>query len=89
MRGKLRLHTTHLHDFGMVQDAYNIYNDNKNQARRLCVGGDMVILLWNEPKVKWPYLRLHTTYALDFGTVIDIVTKFLNSLKNPKMFCGI
>ena len=25
-----------------------------------CVGGDMAILPWNEPKIKWPYLRPHT-----------------------------
>ena len=25
----------------------------------------------NRQKIKWPYLRLHTTHALDFGTVKD------------------
>ena len=32
----------------------------------LCVSGDIAILPWKEPKIKWPYLRLQTTYALDF-----------------------
>ena len=45
---------------------HNIYYCIKNQVHGLCVGGDMTILLWNEPKIKWPYLRLRTTHTLDF-----------------------
>ena len=41
---KLRLHTAHIPDFGMVKDADNIYYCTKKQVRRLCVGGDKVIL---------------------------------------------
>ena len=34
--------------------------------RLLCVGGDMVILCLVHFMVKWPYLRIRTTHALDF-----------------------
>ena len=56
----------------MVKDADNIYYCTKNQVRGLCVGGDMAILFLVCSMGKWPYLRLHTTHALDFSTVIDI-----------------
>ena len=42
---KIRLRTTHLHLFGIIKDADNIYYCTKNQVRGLCVGGDMAILL--------------------------------------------
>ena len=61
---ELRLHTTHPPDFCMVKDDDNIYYCTKNQARGFCVGGDSSFFVGF--MVKLPYLRLHTTYALDF-----------------------
>ena len=51
--------------FGMVKGHHNIYYCTKNQVRGWCVGGDIAILLRNEPN-KWPYLRLRTTHTFDF-----------------------
>ena len=38
--------------FGMIKYADNIYYCTKSQVRGLRVGGDMVLLPWNEPKIK-------------------------------------
>ena len=35
-----------------VKDTDDTYYCNKNQVRWLCVGGDIAILSWNEPKNK-------------------------------------
>ena len=43
---KLRLRKTYLPDFGMLKYADNLYYCTKNQVCRLCVGGDMAILVF-------------------------------------------
>ena len=37
--------------FGTIKDTNNIFYGSKNQVRRLCVGGDMVILFFSDPVV--------------------------------------
>ena len=62
----------------LIKDADNIYYSTKNLVRRLCVGGNTVILLWNEPKNKMTISR-PTHNPLTFGTVIDIVSTFYHT----------
>ena len=38
-------------------------------------------------KIKWPYLRLHTTHAPDFGTVKDIVSIFYGAKNQVRGLC--
>ena len=47
----------------MVKYADNICYRTKNQLRGLCIGGDICLV---RSMLKWPYLRLRTTHALDF-----------------------
>ena len=53
--------------FGLPKNTENIYWQYVPKIKcGLCVGGDMVILPWNKlENTKLPYLRLHTTHALD------------------------
>ena len=52
----------------------------ESQLCGLCVRGDMAILPWNKPKVKWPYLRLYTTHVPDFCYIY--IVSILYHIKN-------
>ena len=57
--------------FGILKNCWHYILLYQKSVFGLCAGGDMVIVLWfivyeTNQKIKWPYLRLHTTHALDF-----------------------
>ena len=69
----------------MVKDDENNYYCTKTQAGGLCVGGDTVILSWNELKND-PISAYTQPTHLIFGTVIEII--FFYKIRSIKTVIG-